>query len=77
MTNADLLVRHNTKMCRNCFNDYDKYALKINEIKEKLVNALSKLIGSLGRIKSTSRKKFRARVPLNVMQKQRLLERDP
>ena len=43
MTNTAVLIHDNTKMCRNCFNDYDKYALKFEELEKKLRNALLKL----------------------------------
>ena len=40
VTTAPVMIRNNTKMCRNCFNDYDKYALKFTELKKKLNNAV-------------------------------------
>jgi len=51
MTNAAFLVCDNTKMSRNCFNEYDKYALKFSEMKKKLANALSKLNWTTGQTK--------------------------
>ena len=51
MTNAALLVCYSTKMCRNCFNEYDRYTLKFSETEKKLVNALSKLNWTTGQKK--------------------------
>ena len=42
-TNAAVLIHDNMKMCRNCFNDYNRYALKYDELKKKLRNAMLKL----------------------------------
>jgi len=36
MTNTAVLIHDNTKMCRTCFNNYDKYTLKFEELEKSL-----------------------------------------